>query len=234
MQSRSPAGSSTTSSVRHLLTPTTSAQPGMGTEPGLCCGGDQRLAPQNNPTTLSGPVMCSWRGKALNPTPQLGDSAQTPLQQPDRGAQRDGAAQAAPGWAQPPVPAALAGLGMSWPWPLVLLGSIKPFTCLGFQIHRRRQPLRDSWLGTWAVGRGSRHGTGVGAACSRLRSEPDFGSNTSAWAGSQRRGHLRSSAGLGAAGAPGALPARGGRDAGSGAGQEAQPPPEGENGLESG
>lgn len=46
----------------------------------------------------------------------------------------------------------------------------------------------------------------MGAACSRLRSEPHFGFNTSAWAGSQRRGHLRSSAGQGAASAPGPLP----------------------------
>lgn len=186
------------------------------------------MHPKTTPPPCQDPVLSSWSGKALNPTPQLGDNKQTPLQQPDRGAQRDGAAQAAPGWAQPPVPAALAGLGMSWPWPLVLLGSIKPFTWLGFQIHRRRQPLRDSWLGTCAVGRGSRHGTGVGAACSRLRSEPDFGSDTSAWAGSQRRGHLRSSAGQGAAGAPGPLlgPRRGeGGMRGAGQGRKRSHPP---------
>lgn len=189
--------------------------PAWGRSQGSAAAGTSTSHPKTTPPPCQNPVMCTWRGKEINPTPQLGDKAQTPNSQ--TAVHKGMGRLSTPGWAQPPVPAALAGLGMSWPWPLVLLGIIKPFTWLGFQIHRRRQALRDSWLGTCAVGRGSRHGTGVGAAAgSRLRSEPDFGSSSSARAGSQRRGHLRSPAGQGAAGAPGALPGPGEGRAGCG------------------
>lgn len=53
--------------------------PGMGTEPGLCCSQTSTLHPTTTPPPRQDPAMCTWKGKALNPTPQLGDNIQTPL-----------------------------------------------------------------------------------------------------------------------------------------------------------
>lgn len=182
--------------------------------------------------------MCSRRGKVHNPG-QVTTSTETSnswrLQ-----CRRSQGGTGSPSVGSVPHPGSTVSpptcLEMAWPWPLMLLGSIKPFTMAG--LASTSMPPTDNRL-TWHMGcEEGDPSTGQGWK------QPAFGSGVqlsysanafaragfpSAW------GHLRSTAGQGqgekAAGSSQRTrtapwpPARGGHAAGSRAGQETQPPP---------
>lgn len=225
---------------------------GMERAPRLCCSRDRHLAPPNQSRhPVRTQPHAPGEKRLTTPALQPGDNIHEDLSNTQRLQCRRGqGGTCGPSVGSAPCPGSTVSpplhLGMAWLWPLVLLGSIKPFAVAGLantpmpptnKLAARHMCCEEGDPSTgrgWkqpAFGSGTRLSRGANALARSASPAP--GATSTA-----RLGRDKARRRQGAASAPGPLPGpRRGEGAlpGAGQGRKCSPPlPEGTNGLERG